>query len=165
MPPDATILQQIIAALGLDPDTPAEEVLSLIARMKDAEGNASAANGEPGAPPDPARFVPIATVQAILAERNQKIAVISEGRAREKVSEATRKGYLSPAMQDWAMALCRNDEASFDEFIAKSVPPFAHLFATHSRGPAPGRGAAVTASPEVEALCAQLGIAPSALAD
>lgn len=164
MAPETTLLQEIIAALGLAPDTPPEDVLSLVLRLKDAEA-APAANRETLAQPDPAKFVPIATVQTILAERNEKIAVMSEGRAREKVSEATRKGYLSPAMQDWAISLCRNDEASFDDFITRSVPPFAHLFATHARGPAPGRGVAMTASPEVEALCAQLGIEPTAFTD
>lgn len=110
--------------------------------------------------------MPIATVQAILAERNANLATMSEDRAREKVAVATRRGYLSPAMQEWAVSLCRSDEASFDAFVAKATPAFAHLTAdSHLRGQPPGRGQTVTASAEVEAICAQLGIEPAKLAD
>jgi phage I-like protein len=176
MDPDATILQQIIEALDLEPDTEPEAVLAVIAKMRDAMSKAGADPADAQktvaelaerlAAPDPAQFVPIATVRAMLAERNANIATMSEERAREKVTEATRKGYLSPAMQDWATALCRSDEASFDAFLAKSVPAFAHLTAeSHLRGLPPGRGRTVTVPAEAEAICAQLGIEPSALSD
>lgn len=176
MDPEADFLQQVIAALALEPDTPPEDVLAVIETMRDTLAKAS---GDPAdkkkpvaeiaerlARPNPAKFVPIATVQAILAERNANLATMSEDRAREKVAVATRKGYLSPAMQDWAIALCRSDEASFDAFVAKATPAFAHLTAeSHLRGQPPGRGRTVTASAEVEAICAQLGIEPAKLAD
>lgn len=176
MDPEATFLQQVIEALDLEPDTPPEEVLTVVAKMKEVVTKVAGAPvntrksvdelAERLATPDPAKFVPIATVQAILAERNANIATMSEERAREKVTEATRKGYLSPAMQDWATALCRSDEASFDAFLAKATPAFAHLMTeSHLRGQPPGRGKTVTASAEAEAVCAQLGIEPSTLAE
>lgn len=176
MNPETTLLQQVIDALDLEADTPPEAVLSVIVKMKDVISKAA---GDPADAqktvaelaerlfaPDPAKFVPIATVQAILAERNANLATMSEERAQEKVAQATRKGYLSPAMQDWAVALCRSDEASFDAFVAKAVPAFAHLTAeSHLGGMPPGRGRTAPASAEAEAICAQLGIAPSALSD
>ncbi len=176
MDQEATFLQQVIDALDLEPDTPPDAVLSVIVKMKDVMSKAA---GDPAdaqktvaelaerlSTPDPAKFVPIATVQAILAERNANIATMSEERAREKVSQATRKGYLSPAMQDWAVALCRRDEASFDAFLQKAVPAFAHITAeSQLRGLPPCRGASAPASAEAEAICAQLGIEPSALSD
>jgi phage I-like protein len=179
MDPDATILPQIIAALDLDPDTPPAEVLALIARMKDVLGKVTKAAGiatdpqasvaqlaERIATPDPAKFVPIATVQAMLAERNTNIVTMSEERVREKVGEATRRGYLSPAMKDWAVALCRSDEESFDKFVSSAVPAFGYLTAeSHLRGQPSRRGDTLTASAEEEALCAQLGIKPSAFRD
>lgn len=176
MDPESTFLQQVIETLDLEPDTPPEEVLAVIEKMKDVVTKVSGAPvksrkpveevAEHLATPDPAKFVPIATVQAILAERNANIATMSEDRAREKVAQAIRKGYLSPAMQDWAVALCRSDEASFDAFLAKATPAFAHLAAeSRLRGQPPGKGKTVAASAEVEAICAQLGIEPSALAD
>lgn len=176
MNPEPDFLQQVIDALGLEPDTPPEDALALIEKMK---ATVSKIAGGPMkdqktvdqaaellAAPDPAKFVPIATVQAILAERSTNLATMSEDRAREKVADATRKGYLSPAMQDWATALCRSDEASFDAFVAKATPAFAHLTAeSRLQGQPPGGGKTVIASVEVETICTQRGIKPSALAD
>lgn len=42
--------------------------------------------------PDPAKFVPVATVQALLAERNRTLATASEERAGQKVGDAMRNG-------------------------------------------------------------------------
>lgn len=77
-----------------------------------------------------------------------------------------QRGYLSPAMRDWATALCRSDEASFDTFMASSVPAFAHLFAPpmdHMKKPPPATAHRREGSPEAEALCAQLGLPPGSL--
>ncbi|HQU68639.1 MAG TPA: phage protease [Albidovulum sp.] len=114
---EADFLQQVIEALNLEPNTPPEDVPALIEKMKATQSKIAGAPmkdqktveqvAELLAAPDPARFVLIVTVQAILAERNTNLATMSEERAREKVADATRKGYLSPAMQDWATALCR----------------------------------------------------------
>lgn len=110
----------------------------------------------------------MATVQAMLSERNLSLATMSEARAAEKVSEAMRSGYLSPAMKPWALALCRNDEAPFDSFLKTSIPPFAHLLKSstdHMRAPpASVRGVAL-GSEVAEALCAQLGLPPGSLKD
>ncbi len=176
MNPEADFLQQVIEALDLQPDMTPEDVLALIEKMKATVAKIAGAPVKDQktvdqvaallAAPDPAKFVPIATVQAILAERNMNLATMSEDRAREKVTRATRKGYLSPAMQDWAVALCRSDEASFDAFIAKAAPAFGHITAeSHQRNLPPSWGKTVATSPEVEVICAQLGIEASALAD
>ncbi len=33
------------------------------------------------------------------------------------------KGYLTGGLRDRALELCRSDEAAFDTFLEKSVPP------------------------------------------
>ena len=75
-------------------------------------------------------------------------------------------GFLSPAMKDWALGLCRSDEASFDLFLASVPPAFAHLFKPSATGgrPPSAEGASA-ASPLAEAVCAQLGLAPGRLKD
>ena len=76
--------------------------------------------------------------------------------------------YLSPAMKPWVLALCRNDEASFDRFLKTSIPPFAHLLKSstdHMRAPPASVLGAALGSDVAEALCAQLGLAPGSLKD
>ena len=116
--------------------------------------------------PDPAKYVPVATVQAMLAERNLHLATMSEGRAQAKVDEALRSGHISPAMKDWATALCFNDEASFDKFVSNSIPQFGHLVNPMKRpGLAPGQTRQDQGSEFADAICAQLGLKPGSLTD
>ena len=116
--------------------------------------------------PDPAKYVPVATVQAMLAERNLNLATMSESRAQSKVAEALRCGHISPAMKDWATALCFNDEASFDRFVSSSLPQFGHLVKPMLHpGHSPGQTRADQGSDLADAICAQLGLKPGTLAD
>lgn len=175
MPPAPNPMQQITDALGLGPDATPEAVLAAIMDMKSAVAKIMGKDDMTGATmaelasgavvPDPAKYVPIATVQAMLTERNANIATMSEGRAAEKVADATRKGYLSPAMKEWATGLCQSDEASFDQFIAKSIPQFAHLMQPSkvTGVPPAARGASAAESEAAGAICAQLGLKPDAL--
>ncbi len=103
-----------------------------------------------------------------LSPKGMLEAKIAETGWHAQVKGATRKGYLSPAMTEWATALCMSNEASFDAFIAKSVPQFAHLphEMKHLSGTPPGVSAGDRAGSEVaDAICAQLGRAPGSLKD
>ena len=155
LPSTATPMHVLRAVLDLFKATPAAADLS-----------ATMAELVPGVAPDPAKFLPVETVRAMLSERNLTLATMSEARATEKVSEAMRSGFLSPAMKPWALALCRSDEASFDTFLQTTIPPFAHLLKSstdHLRAPpVAGRGP-ILGTEAQEALCAQLGLAPGTL--
>ena len=116
--------------------------------------------------PDPSKYVSVATVQAMLAERNLNLATMSEGRAQAKVDEALRNGHISPAMRGWATALCFNDEASFDKSVSSSIPQFAHLMNPMQRpGLAPGQTRQDHGSEFADAICAQLGLKPGSLTE
>jgi hypothetical protein len=52
---------------------------------------------------------------------------VTKGRAQEKVRAAVQSGYITRGMQAWALALCRSDEASFNEFLSCVGPVFAHI--------------------------------------
>ncbi|MDK8873929.1 phage protease [Paracoccus sp. SSJ] len=179
-------------ALGLAPDASEADILDLLQRLRDMLGRVTGAKGavaqlaelaviardlgqENRIPryaegePDPARFVPAETLQAVLTERNEAQAVLREQNAKARVDDAFARGYLSPAMRDWAMALCMSDPPSFDLFIEKAVPPYAHLFkpATTSAMPpgfASDGGAAIRSAEEI-AICEQLGLKPGSLLD
>ena len=158
MTDDAAFATMIAEMLGCPPDTPPKE---LFAKLKaKIEGARGAEN------PDPAKFVPVATVQAMLAERNLSLATASEERAERKVEEALRSGHITPALKDWATALCRSDEASFDRFLSSTVPQFGYLLKPSvASGRVPPSQAAVAQSDLAAAICSQLGLKPGALTE
>lgn len=177
--PEDELIAKIADALGLPPGSTADDVMTFIRRFRgllakvtgDAVSPAQMRDLDPAAlTPDPAKFVPIATVQAMLSERNTTLATITEERAEARVKDAMARGYLSPAMRGWALALCKSDEASFEEFLGKSIPHFASVVGaapiTTSAKPPPvhllglddsSRGR----SEEEMAICAQLGLDPA----
>jgi hypothetical protein len=138
--------------LGLPEGTPPEELLAKLgAAMKTK------------AAPDPAQYMPVSAVQEMLADRLQERRTADRGRAQEKVRAAIQQRYITPGMRDWALALCESDEASFDAFLGKVGPVFAHL------GKSPSAPAAVPDRPTTLAsdletsICEQLGLKPGKL--
>lgn len=190
---EPTIAAKIVAeTLGLSPDASETEILELLKRLRamldkvtgatDAAAQLEElgsiadglAQGEPSrryadGEPDPARFVPAETLQAMLTERNEVQATLREQHARSRVEDAFARGYLSPAMRGWATALCMSDPDSFDLFIEKSIPPFANLFKPVGTSAAPpvaaGKGGNAGRSVEETAICEQLGLKPGSLLD
>ena len=156
MPPADTKTKGLAAALaehlGLPPETPAEEML---AKLKAALG----------AEPDPAKFMPVAAVQEMLQIRLAERTVQTDTRIKAKVDAAARDHYITNGMKDWALSLCRSDEAAFDAFCEKSGPTFAYLFK-----PTTGLMKVPTAerrnvSDLETAICEQLGLKPGSLMD
>lgn len=136
-------LSRIAEALGLDAGTDADAILDAI-KAKGA--------------PDPARYVPIEAVADLLKQRNGADRDCAARAAEAKVEQAINAGYLTPAMRDWAFALCTQDQASFDSFVATASPAYAHLHrpsrlqdASHDARGRPGSAAA-------RAICEQLGL-------
>lgn len=153
-PKAASMLASLIAhLLGLPADTSPDELAAkLSAKLQ--------------APPDPAKFVPIAAVQEMLTDRLQERGKMAEGRAQEKVRVAVQSGYITNGMRGWALDLCRSDEATFDDFLTRAGPTFAHLSRpTASAAPVRGEVALQRQSEsDLEAaVCAQLGLKPGAL--
>lgn len=147
MPDPATqALATIAAALGLSACASPEQIVTAI---NDARH------------PDPGKYVPVSAVAALLRERNDHIAMMGQKDAAVRVDEAMHKGYITPAMRDWAVALCAQNPESFDAFVASATPAYAHLFARRDWTPPEKRSGA--ASAEERAICDQLGLEPSAL--
>ena len=160
--PDASALGAIAAVLDLDAThADLDQILSAIRALQRPDLSASLSQ----AIPDPARYLPIEAVQELLSERNTSALTLSHDRADAKVTKAMNDGYITPAMRDWAVSLCAQDPASFDAFLEKSVPPYAHLTRPGPRGNllsgAAPRGAD---SVEMQAICDQLDIDPAKLA-
>ena len=153
MTPDMSFMQRLATTLKLAPDANAETILAALEEIMTK-----------GAKPDPKEYAPVAAMAELLRDRNARIATLSEEAATTKVEVALRKGYITPAMRGWATALCAQDPDSFDAFIAKSNPAYAHLTKpSHMTGAPPGRTATGCRddSDAAAAICAQLGPSPA----
>lgn len=153
--PDAKLplVQRLAKLLGLAPDADEAEVAAAIADLVGEKAS-----------PDPARFVPVEAMQDLLRDRNARLATMSARAVSGRVEDALRRGFITPAMRTWATALCAQDPDSFEQFLASSVPAYAHLTrellptAFASQSTAQGSAGA-------EAICRQLGLPADTLKD
>lgn len=165
----APSMTRVLEALGLQSDATDADSLDALQfalgqKAPLLSSTPATANATAGQHPDPARHVPIEVVRELMADRNTRLATLREQDATAKVSAALRDGHITPAMRDWATALCAAEPASFDAFIAKSPAPYAHLHGRLSFAALPATGAPLAASAEALAICAQLGLSPDRLA-
>lgn len=136
--------------LDLPDTTPADELLdSLKAAL--------------GAPPDPAKFMPVTAMQEILQRHQTDFTAQREDRIKARVGAALRDHYITNGMKDWATALCRPDEVAFDTFCKDSGPMFAYLFKP-AGGVARVPDQPTTLGTDLEtSVCEQLGLKPGSL--
>ena len=115
--------------------------------------------------PDPEKYVPIEALNSAMQERNTRILALRDRDVESKVSDALTKGHITPAMKDWATALCTQNPASFDAFVGQSVAPFEHLHnALNQMTAPPDRVTGERADNERAAsVCRQLGLPDTAL--
>jgi phage I-like protein len=159
-------LQRLVTFLKLPEGATEQEVFDKLEKMGPLLEKTATAAIEMVIP-DPAKYVPIEAVADLMKDRNEGRAIQNEERAKTKVTDALARGYISPAMKDWATALCTQDETSFDAFIAKSVAPFAHILKpSHMTDLPPGSapGSFISAQSSVaSSVCSQLGLKPGTL--
>lgn len=147
--------------LGLPPDADPAAIIDAIRTLLDAGQEKMTAHQ---VAPDPREFVPIEALQDLMSDRTSKAVLAAEERADVKVQDALNKGYITPGMKGWALALARKDQDSFDTFLASSMPMFAHLTRqVVPNGPPHGAESQPTSDPYTLAICAQLGLAPEKL--
>ncbi len=154
-PIDMTFMQRLAKSLKLPPDADADTILAALKEAMTA-----------GAKPDPKKYAPVEAMAELLRDRNSRIATMSEEVASAKVQDALKKGYITPAMRGWAMALCAQDPDSFDAFIAKSTPAYAHLTKpSHMTGAPPGKTATGRSDDNdaAAAIYAELGLPSGSL--
>ncbi len=132
-------------ALGLDSDANEADILAAIASSQT---------------PDPARFVSI----DIMRDLQVSSAAFTEEKLVGKVESAISGGYITPAMHDWAVGLCRNDPASFDSFIASSTPAWGHFLSTSQLDGKAFPNERRSNELEVQ-MCRQLGLTPGRLSN
>lgn len=150
-PDDTSAMAAIAEALDLEPDADADAIIAAIAELR---GKADATE------PDPAEYVPIAALKELMQDRGATKATLSEHLVEARVNDALNAGQITPAMRDWATALCAQDPDSFEDFLASTPGTYAHLF---KPADIPGLPKDSPTRPEavVQSLCNQLGLKPS----
>lgn len=140
----------LCAALGLPADATPEAALARAEALTRQQ-------------PDPSAYIARADVDALLATAAEERRRHNEERVARKIEAASLAGKVVPAIKAWAVALCRKDEASFDEFVAKMPPIVTRAglipFSVPDDSADAGRGLTSTES----AVCAALGIDGKAL--
>ena len=156
MDEERSFLHELAKMLGLADGASKDEILKAVKAIKDDT-------------PDPAKYVPIEAMQSVMEQSRTAVIGVAEDRAEAKVSMAMEKGHISPAMKDWALALCTQDEASFDSFIEGTAPMFGQIATplSHMAGlpPSSERVALMAQSETAKSICAQLGLDETALND
>lgn len=156
-----TLLQKLLAALGLAENVTEAEALAAVAGLKT---NVATLTAQVGAAPDPAKYVPIATLSALQGEhatlQGQFAALQAEvtgGKLDKVVADGLAAGKLTPATEAWARDLGKKDMAALTAYLA-AAPVVAAPGATQTGGQGNG-GSTVALSADQKAICAQLNIA------
>ncbi|MGB0732121.1 MAG: phage protease [Pontibacterium sp.] len=80
------------------------------------------ANPATAATPDPAKYVPIAAVEALQAQVAVLSAQTKTGEVDALIYKAKDEGRLVPAMEDWARDLGKQDVAALKAYLDKAAP-------------------------------------------
>lgn len=150
----AAQLQKIIDQLRTGPAQAANH-FDLAAWLTDAQ-TAIAANSAATAV-DPAKYVPLADMQAVQAELNKLRLAVNSQQIDALIGPALASGALLPNQEAWARELGKKDLAALSQFVETLTPPAALAgMQTAGQTPPPAAGEALTA--EELAVCSQMGI-------
>lgn len=156
-------LLQALSALGLAATASESEALAALNTLKTQNAALSA---QVNAAPDPAKYVPVATLSALQAEhaavQGQLAALSAKVRAGEVddvIAQARAAGKLPPALEGWAKDLGTKDLAALSAWV-EAAPVVVKPGATQTGGKAPEGVATAALSADETKVCAQLGIKP-----
>lgn len=155
------LLKKLLAALGLQETATEAEALAAVASIKTNVATLSAQV----ASPDPAKFVPIATLSALQGEhaalQGQLAALSAEvngGKLDKVVADGLTAGKLTPATEAWARDLGKKDLAALSAFI-DAAPVVVKPGATQTSGAGEGGQGAALSAVEL-AICSAQGVSP-----
>lgn len=164
-PTETTVhITQLIALLGLDADADEATVLAALTARLDIAAKADGLKTEiaalRAANPDPARFAPVAVVEALRVELAALTLAQREREITELVEAALSDGRLSPAQTEWACELGQNNIAALRGYIT-TAQPIAALRGSQTGGKPPATATdAHRLTAEQLAICKNCNIAP-----
>lgn len=157
-------MKQLLAALGLAEDATEDQALAALAALNAGhETNIAALKS---AAPDPAKFVPVDTMQALQTEvaalRTLRQAQDDREKEREVdgvVTAALAAGKLLPPQEKWARDLGMKDLAALNQYL-ETAQPVAALSAMQNGGKPPAGQPADELSDSELAMCRSTGVSP-----
>lgn len=169
--PHMTLLQKLLASLGLADNTGEEAALTAVAALKAQTGEVDGLAAKVAtltaqvAAPDPAKYVPVATLSALQSEhatvKSQLVALqaeVSGGKLDKTIEEGVASGKLTPATEPWARDLGKKDFAALTAFLS-AAPVVVKPGETQTQGKGEsGVGGASGLSTEQLAVCSALGL-------
>lgn len=178
--PMNSTLKALLAMFGLPETTTEQAALTAVQTHKDtaeAARTALALNAEDGATavtaacsalttktPDPAQFVPVATVTAMQSQLAALTAKVQADEVDKLIQPALADGRLLPAMEPWARDLGKTNMAQLTSFL-QAAQPVAALTGTQTGGKAPAQATGAHGLSQDElAACSAMGLDPEAFA-
>lgn len=156
-------LEQLLAALrkltGQTEADDAESVLASLTTLLSSKDEAIATLKRVTEQPDPAKFVPVAVMQALQTEVAALRAEKTELEVNDVVDVALSEGRLLPAQEVWARQLGKENLASLKQFIA-AAQPITALTTTQTGGKAPAGSEGETLTDDQLAMCRAMGVTP-----
>lgn len=155
-------LKKLLAALGLQDTATEAEALSALDALKTnvATLTAQVATSQL---PDPARFVPVATLTAMQGEYatlqgrlTALSAEVNTGKLDKVIAEGLAAGKLTPATEGWARELGQANLTSLTTYLA-AAPVVLAPGATQTNGKGPESGTAALSAIEQE-VCDKMAI-------
>ena len=160
----AAELNKVVARIkATAPETAAASfnLVDAVARAKQASTEIAALTAQIAAP-DPAKFVPIATHQAVASEL-AALQASTHGQAVEAaVRTALSDGRLLPAQEAWARDLGKTNLAALTQFLT-TAQPIAALSGMQTGGQLPAGGPAALGA-DALAVCSLMGLTPEQFA-
>lgn len=158
--------EQLIALLGLAAEATDDQINQALVALKAKADKTPGLETEVATlkaqTPDPAKFVPVATMQALQTEVAALRAETTERNVNEAVTAALDAGKLLPAQENWARELGKKDMAALKSYI-ETAQPIAALTGMQNGGKKPAGGAQGGELDETAlAVCKQLNLDPEA---
>lgn len=160
---DMDLLTRLLAVLKLNSTTNEEQamaaVASLQARADQVPSLETQVTALKNATPDPAQYVPVATVTALQSELATLKNATVEREVEEEVTAGINAGKLLPAQEGWARDLGKSNLAALKSFIKDAPVVMKPGTQTENKEPGGGGGGDQLSASDL-AVCKQLGIDP-----
>lgn len=154
--------EKMIALLGLSAEASDEQIEQALAALKAKAATAEDKDGEiaalKAAKPDPAKFVPAETFEALKTEVAALKAQQTTGEVDALVKQGLADGKLLPVQEAWAKELGGKDVTALKTYLEKTPAIAALKGSIQTGGKAPEDGGAEQLSTEELAVCKNLGI-------
>ena len=123
-PPVNETLKKLLAALGLAENTGEAEAVSAAVALKAKADSADGLNTQVAAlkaqSPDPAKFVPVETMQQLQTQVASVTSRLNAGEVADVVEAALTAGKLLPAQKEWAVELGKSNLAALKSYVEKT---------------------------------------------